>query len=600
MQTLGAAAADPAPVLGPGPVPLGVLGATAVVAFGAALPLLFVLPHDTVSIDATLPLLAWLAVGIAGIVGVERQAPEVSRVSVGWAAVAAATTPLLVLGWSAVVSDAAVTSTTAGGSGRIDSGPWWTTPVLLLAAAATGAAATGDRGARRWRTWLVATAALTLAGSWVAWLTTAPQTYGVVTTAGLVTLACQVATAAAGGSPRPVDEPLLDVALVAGVLAVAAAAGGAVWWFTQVEQVFAGEVVATFAGAMSLILATPGAWWLRREFLRRRYGPGVLAADDVAGITADLRPDGDPRRLLDKAATMVAAVSGTAAARIELRDPTDPTDPTDPLGSRTADEEDRSWRGFPLVVGDEHVGVLTVRAPSVDGLEVRQERAIRQLVPTVALVARAVTSALEAEHARSDLTRERIAERGRILADLHDDLGPVLAGMSMRVEAARHATPAPTLDALAQDLATARADLRRIVAGLTPAALHGQEAGTAIAQLVDSFRTDTGPIVRLHGVVPPDLGPETALTVYRTIAEAVTNALRHASPTLVAVEVEQSADDGTLALRITDSGGRSGTPHIVPGVGLTSLRARAEALGGTLHVTTNPTVVRLTLPAADR
>lgn len=588
------ATTDPATPVATAPVPRRVLGATAVVALGAALPLLFVLPHGTVSIDATLPLLAWLVVGIAGIVGVERHpGPGLSSMPVGWAAVAAATTPLLVLVWSAFVADAAVTSTTAGASGRIDSGPWWTTPVLLVASAAAAVAADGDRSDRRWRWWFVATAVVTLTGSWVAWLATDPETYGVVTAAGLVTLACQVVVAATGGSPRPVDEPLLDVALVAAVLAVAAAAGGAVWWFTTVEQVFAGEAVAAFAGAMSLVLATPGAWWLRRELLSRRYGPGVLAPSDVAGITADLRPDSDPRQLLDKAAAMVAAVSGTAAARIELRDPADPAGSEPPVDGGDA--------GFPLVVGDDHVGVLTVRAPSADGLEVRQERAIRQLVPTVALVARAVTSALDAEHARSDLTRERAAERGRILADLHDDLGPVLAGISMRVEAARHATPAPTLDALAEDLATARADLRRIVAGLTPTALQGQEAGTAIAQLVNSFRTDNGPVIRLQGAVPADIGAETALTVYRTIAEAVTNALRHASPTLVTVQVEQAPDDGTLALSITDSGAPSATtPHIVPGVGLTSLRSRAEALGGTLVVTTDPTVVRLTLTRADR
>ena len=260
------------------------------------------------------------------------------------------------------------------------------------------------------------------------------------------------------------------------------------------------------------------------------------------------------------------------------------------------------WRDFPLLVGEEPVGVLSVRAATDDGLEARQERVVAQLAPTVALVARAVALAVEAEHARSDLSCEREAERNRILADLHDDLGPMLAGMSMRVGAAQQLSPTPALAALAEDLAAARSDLRRIVAGLTPSALAGQGAEVAITRLVDSFRTDTGPDIELVGGVPAGLGPESTIAVYRTVAEAVTNALRHADPSHVTVRIEHHvhADAGTLTVSVADDG-RGGV--VVPGVGLTSLRSRARDLGGTLDVSRTPpvgTLLTLTLPDAHR
>jgi signal transduction histidine kinase len=77
---------------------------------------------------------------------------------------------------------------------------------------------------------------------------------------------------------------------------------------------------------------------------------------------------------------------------------------------------------------------------------------------------------LKAEHTRQDFARERDAERARILAELHDGLGPALPGMRMQVQAELRGNPSPILTSLATDLAQAWGDLRRIVSGLTPSA----------------------------------------------------------------------------------------------------------------------------------
>ena len=84
-------------------------------------------------------------------------------------------------------------------------------------------------------------------------------------------------------------------------------------------------------------MAVPGALWVRRSALARRYGNGVISPADVAVITADLHAQTEPRDLLDKAARMVAAASGSREARIVLGDDAPVTSRTHwvvhPLGS---------------------------------------------------------------------------------------------------------------------------------------------------------------------------------------------------------------------------------------------------------------------------
>ncbi len=209
------------------------------------------------------------------------------------------------------------------------------------------------------------------------------------------------------------------------------------------------------------------------------------------------------------------------------------------------------------------------------------------MTPTVALVARAVGLAVEAELARRDVARELDLERRRILADLHDGLGPALAGMSMQVRAALRAGPrddpdAELLSGLAEGLARSRTDLRRIVAGISPSALDDGDLATALKHLVESFRSrgSDGPALSLDVGLGTPLTEPVQVTVYRCVAEGVTNALRHAV-TASAIEIRVVSAPPAVCVEVTDDGGGA---RIVPGVGLSSLRARAENLGGRLVV----------------
>jgi len=230
---------------------------------------------------------------------------------------------------------------------------------------------------------------------------------------------------------------------------------------------------------------------------------------------------------------------------------------------------------------------------------------ITRLLPTVALVARAVALAVEAELARRDVARERDLERRRILADLHDGLGPVLAGMSMRVRAALRANGSGTeatdladLAHLADGLAASRTDLRRIVAGITPSALEGGDLAAALERLVASFRDReaSGPTPALDVALTVPVPASLQVAVYRCVAEGVTNALRHAGASTITVRV--ASRDGLVMVDVLDDGAGG---RVVPGVGLSSLRARADGLGGRLDVSPGEprgTRVQLEIPCA--
>jgi signal transduction histidine kinase len=435
--------------------------------------------------------------------------------------------------------------------------PLWLTPLAALALAALPAS---TRAGRRWRCWLVGWCAAAVCGGFVAWQVS-HAAYGVTATLALVAVATVVAVSHLVDTPRPVLEPLLDCLLVIAVAAVAALAGGLMWSFATTERVFGADAIGAFAAAVTVVMAAPAALALRRAFLARRYGEGVFSLVGLTSGAADAADPDDPRGLLDTASRLVASASAAAEARILL----------DEI------EEQPGWTTYPLSVGGAGVGTLAIRPRDPEGLEANQERLVQQLVPAIALVAHAVTFAVEARHARSNLIRQREAERARILADLHDDLGPRLAGMGMRVEAIRATTPSPEMANLAQDLADCRIDLRRIVSGLTPPALRDADLDGALHQLVASFGGSSSRNIRIVPGTPTDISADVAVLMYRFVAEAVTNAVRHGNATHVDISVRRN---GSRLVASVDDDGRGGP--IVPGVGLASLAERAQEAGGTL------------------
>ncbi len=252
---------------------------------------------------------------------------------------------------------------------------------------------------------------------------------------------------------------------------------------------------------------------------------------------------------------------------------------------------------LPLVYQGETVGELLL-APRAPGEELSSEdrRLLDNLARQAGIAVHAARLTDEAIRLSSDLqrSRERLVtaleeERRRLRRDLHDGLGPQLASLSMKAEAARDllsADPARS-DALLKDITAqtqeAVTDIRRLVYGLRPPALD--DLGLTGALKAQAAHGDHGGL-RVSVEAPEDLPPLPAaveVAAYRVTQEAVTNAARHARARNCTVRIALDVAAGVLRLEVADDGqgileGRSA------GVGLSSMRERAGELGGSCKV----------------
>ena len=215
-----------------------------------------------------------------------------------------------------------------------------------------------------------------------------------------------------------------------------------------------------------------------------------------------------------------------------------------------------------------------------------------------------LSAGLEAsEAARAALARKVIAlgdaERRTIAMELHDEFGPCLFGL--RVKAGGIARLAETRGdaALARDAQTIGAIVdqiqianTRLLTTLRPMPIGQLSLVEAVADMLDGFRsTHAGMLWRIE--LPESL-PRTDeildLTVYRFLQEGVTNALRHGMPRRIAVSVrlaEAGERPAGIELSVEDDG--TGLPgKLVEGRGLTAMRDRVHAVGGTLSLGPRP------------
>lgn len=172
------------------------------------------------------------------------------------------------------------------------------------------------------------------------------------------------------------------------------------------------------------------------------------------------------------------------------------------------------------------------------------------------------------------------AEVQRLRRDLHDGLGPGLAGILIRADLlARQLDRGPaeeTLRELRREAAAFMAEFRRVLADREPTELEGRSLADGLRVLADRMHV-TGLAIDLD--VSGDADRDTQVAAFWIVKEALTNVVKHANATRCVITVH--ADDG-LRLSVADNG-TGGLRD--DGVGLTSMRARAEDLGGWCAVT---------------
>jgi signal transduction histidine kinase len=250
----------------------------------------------------------------------------------------------------------------------------------------------------------------------------------------------------------------------------------------------------------------------------------------------------------------------------------------------------------------EAVGRLLVAPRTTrDRFGAADRRLLDALAGPVAAAVRAGLMTQEVAASRARVLAVRETERSRLRADLHDGLGPSLSGVALGLEAAetsladrpeRVAEMLPVLRLEVDHLVT---EVRGIIDDLGPTqldlvtALRGQvESASASGRLVELHHT--GPVDRLPGAV--------SVAAQRIASEALSNAVRHAGATRISVALASELD--ALTVEVTDDGCGAVAPRD-GGIGLASMRRRAEAVGGLLTVTGTPgrgTTVVARLPVA--
>src|ERR1700722_562022 len=190
--------------------------------------------------------------------------------------------------------------------------------------------------------------------------------------------------------------------------------------------------------------------------------------------------------------------------------------------------------------------------------------------------------------------------RQRIERDLHDGLQQRLVTLGLQVRAVEASVPPVAaelkweLARVAEGLMDVLHDVREISRGIHPAILSERGLEPAVKALARRSSVPVDLTVRVAGRLPDRV----ELGAYYIVSEALANVAKHANAQMVMVSVE--ARWGVLSLSIRDDGVGGADPD---GSGLAGLRERAEALGGTLTLTSPPgrgTWVEVRLPGTAR
>lgn len=245
---------------------------------------------------------------------------------------------------------------------------------------------------------------------------------------------------------------------------------------------------------------------------------------------------------------------------------------------------------FPLTYSGEPIGVLIVGPRRGEQhLSAADRRLLEAFARQAGVAAHGVRVTRDLRRSRERIIMAREEERLRIRRELHDGMGPALAGITLGLEtAARRANHDGTSTALLTELrrqcAACVEEVRRIVADLRPPTLDQGGLVDALRRHADVFNAaTTTPTVLVEeepGGMASQLPAAVEVAAYRIALEAMTNAVRHAGARTCRVWVSQRD-----ALRITVRDDGTGAAPAATGLGLASMRERAEELGGRCTVT---------------
>ncbi len=355
--------------------------------------------------------------------------------------------------------------------------------------------------------------------------------------------------------------------------------------------------VGIIAAAVVAVALQPARAWMAAGIDRLVYGP-----------------DGDPAQLLQRLGERVgefdSGAEGLTGLAVGLRGalgvaaveivPVEPGAPTAVAGS-----PDGEPIRVELRVAGARIGEIRVHPRAGEKLSRSTVRELEGLAGVVATALRLALASARLSAARDALVAARQDERRTLRRELHDGIGPALAGVGFGLAAVDNLRG--TDRSAAGDLAVRLArDLREQLAEVRRVARSVRRDGTVfelsveLAELAADF---AGSGVEVHVDAPAAwrVPAESARSVYLVAAEAVHNAVRHAGAGRVSIGVGEH-DSGGVALVVRDDGHGFDTTGVRGGVGLATMREHAAESGAAFELSSgrSGTTVTLTLPTTRR
>lgn len=395
-----------------------------------------------------------------------------------------------------------------------------------------------------------------------------------------------------------INRTLLYGALTASVVAVYALVVGGLGVLFQSSG---NLVVSLLATGLVAVLFQPLRQRLQGGVNRLMFGEREDPVSVLSTLGRKLEETVSPEEALQSIAETIALSLKLPYAAVEFEGAHD-LETAAAYGRAAAKLEE-----FPISYQSEQIGKMIVSPRSgQEELGSADRLVLESIARQAGTVVQAAKLTADLQQSRMDLVAAREEERRRLRRDLHDGLGPQLASQSLTLEAIERRLKddpegaASLLSSLKEQARSAVRDIRQLVYELRPPALDELGLAGAIEQLAGSRQpldlelsvVNDGPIAALPAAVE--------VAAYRIAQESITNVIRHSGARICRVEIthRRQRDRDLLCLTVSDDG-RGLAPGNSSGVGLVSMRERAQELGGDLEISDRQgggTVVKAVLP----
>jgi signal transduction histidine kinase len=322
------------------------------------------------------------------------------------------------------------------------------------------------------------------------------------------------------------------------------------------------------AVALVAVAAAPTQRWLRQRIERWIYGYRSEPHRAIR-MMSDRVDAADPLDLL-------ATITDTVADALQVQRVWIERDAEPPLGPHVV--------RAPLVHGGASLGWLAVTVPPGRSFSVADTQLLHDLARQAAVLVRAGQLNADLRASRARLVTAREEERKRLRRDLHDGLGPALAAVVLKLNAAAtrgdKADRDEILTEVRDEVRDAIAEIRRAVDDLRPPAIDEVGLVGAIRQRADGLSSNDQQFAVSGPDSMPPVPAAAEVAAYRIASEAMTNVAKHSGATMCAVDVTVGE---ALVVTVSDNGRGRARP-IGRGVGWTSMTDRAAELGGSCTI----------------